>query len=245
MGISVIVEHAFLRFSDSSKPVLDISSFKLLENCWTCLLGPNGCGKSSLLRLIAGLIEPQHEIHLKVKTSDCQPLQGRIAYMAQHDFLLPWLTALKNVYLEEHVKERRIKPHTQKRALSLLKQLGLSNIAGQLPETLSGGQRQRVALARILMMDRPIILMDEPFSALDTVNRLYLQTLSANRLKNHTVLLVTHDPQEAVRLGESLYLLDDGEIEQLSCPQTPIPRPVDAKLGEYQALLLNKLGISV
>jgi len=164
--------------------------------------------------------------------------------MAQQDLLLPWLTAVENVCLEEHIKGHRPRPDTLEKALTLLQQLGLIDIAGQLPETLSGGQRQRVALARTLMLDRPIVLMDEPFSALDAVNRLRLQALSADRFKDHTVLLVTHDPQEAVRLGERLYLLD-GELKRLSCPKTPIPRPVNAELGEHQALLLNRLGIAV
>ena len=243
MGIAVHIEKAFLHFTGQANPALDIDLFQLRKNQWTCLLGPSGCGKSSLLRLIAGLVDPQHRFQADIKTGDGLPIRGRVAYMAQQDLLLPWLTAIDNVCLEYRLRNGRLSPSVLNKGLDLLKQLGLPEVAHKKPDTLSGGQRQRIALARTLMLDRPLVLMDEPFSALDAVNRLKLQTLAAEYLKNRTVLLVTHDPQEAVRLGEQLYLLD-GHLQKLQCPDTSIPRPVNAELGKYQAMLLQKLGVT-
>ena len=97
----------------------------------------------------------------------------------------------------------------QQRAMSLLESVGLAEYAHAMPQQLSGGMRQRVALARTLMQDKPIVLMDEPFSALDAVTRHKLQTLAAHLLQDKTVVLITHDPQEAVRLAHHLYVLQE------------------------------------
>ena len=205
---------------------------------FTALLGPSGVGKTMLLRIIAGLEAP---VSGDVTATDGLPLAGRIAYMAQQDFLLPWASVLRNVMLGATLRGAKPEPE---RALHLLERVGLAGQARALPQTLSGGMRQRVALARTLYEDRPIVLMDEPFSALDSLTRLKIQNLAAELLAGRTVLLITHDPLEACRLGHALFVLS-GAPARLGAPlhvPGPPPRAADdATLLHTQGALMRTL----
>lgn len=193
---------------------------------WTGLLGKSGIGKSSLLRLIAGFIDPQNSL-FELTTSDQAPLTSRIAYLPQQDTLLPWLNVLDNVLIGFRLRtETRHLTALKERALHLLEKVELSKVINQKPDQLSGGQRQRVTLVRTFMEERPVILMDEPFAQLDAVTRLSLQTLAAELFKHKTVLLVTHDPLEALRLSHSIYIMSGSpaclhKIPHLPDSQTP------------------------
>ena len=187
------------------------------------LLGRSGVGKSSLLKIVAGLTKPTSGT---VAATDGKPLHHRIAYMGQQDLLYPWLTVLKNVMLGS--KLRGEKPQRE-RALHLLERVGLAERARALPAELSGGMRQRAALARTLYEDRPIVLMDEPFSGLDTFTRARVQDLAAELLQGRTALLITHDPLEACRMGHHLVVLS-GQPAALGAPisvKGQIPRAAD------------------
>ncbi|SNY90023.1 putative hydroxymethylpyrimidine transport system ATP-binding protein [Cohaesibacter sp. ES.047] len=164
---------------------------------WTCLLGPSGSGKSTILRLLAGL-DTGTRFEGDVSVPD------RVGWMAQSDLMQLRLTVLQNVMLIETLAGR--KPD-EARARDLLARVGLDGYGDRLPTTLSGGQRQRVALARTLMSDADLILLDEPFSALDPATRATMQELAHTQFEGRTILLVTHDPTEALRLGSRIWLL--------------------------------------
>ena len=215
--------------------------FRLDGGSWTCLLGASGVGKTSLLRLIAGLAPGA-----LVVADDGRGLDRRVALMAQQDLLLPWLPVVDNVLLGYRLRGagRAELRRLRAAATQLLARVGLERQAQALPATLSGGMRQRAALARTLMEDRPIVLMDEPFSALDAITRHRLQDLAAELLAGRTVLLVTHNPLEALRLGHRLYVLGG----RPALPRGPlIPRgapprdAADPTLLALQAELLGEL----
>lgn len=207
---------------------------------WTVLLGPSGVGKTTLLRLVAGL-ETGASGH--VSSDDSATLDHRISYMAQQDLLLPWLSLRDNAMLGARLRGESSTDH-QARAEDLLNRAGLSEATQLLPAACSGGMRQRAALVRTLMEDRPIVLMDEPFSALDAITRLQLQDIAAELLTSRTVLLVTHDPLEALRLGHRIHVMTGrpARIGDAIVPDGPAPRVAsDPGLVKLQADLLAQL----
>lgn len=207
----------------------------------TCLLGPSGAGKTSLLRLIAGLA---HGAQGRVEDEAGNGLDGRIAYLAQQDLLLPWSSVLNNVLLGSRLRDEPVTGALEQRARGLIAQVGLAGREAERPGRLSGGMRQRVALARTLMEDRPVVLMDEPFSALDAITRYRLQDLAAELLRGRTVLLVTHDPLEALRLGHGIRIIS-GAPASLDDPLEPPGEPPraldDPEILRLQAEILRRL----
>ena len=235
-SFDVILRQASLSYAGA--PLFRRLDFTLHGGQCTCLLGPSGVGKSSLLRLIAGLLAPEEGA---VACSDRRPLEGRLAWMGQDANLLPWLSVIGNVTLGARLRGQRADPAA---AEALLARVGLAGQQGQLPATLSGGERQRAALARTLMEDRPVVLMDEPFSALDAITRARLQALAAQLLAGRTVLLVTHDPLEALRLGHRIQVMagQPARIEKPICPAGTPPRDLhDPALLARQGDLLARL----
>jgi putative hydroxymethylpyrimidine transport system ATP-binding protein len=236
-AVGVRVRGARLAFD--GKPLFDTLDADFPGGATICLLGPSGVGKTSLLRVIAGL---ESSATANVCGSDGATLAGRTAYMAQNDLLLPWSSALGNVLLGPRL--RREKPGRE-RALALLGAVGLAANTTDRPAALSGGMRQRVALARTLMEDRPVVLMDEPFASLDALTRYRLQDLAADLLQHRTVILVTHDPVEALRLGHRIHVLA-GRPVQLDQPivvdGAPPRDPTGAQLNAMHRDLLDRLG---
>jgi putative hydroxymethylpyrimidine transport system ATP-binding protein len=210
-----------LRFG--TRTIFDNLSLDIPGGRITALLGTSGVGKSSLLKILAGLAPASHGT---IQATDGGALAGRIAYMGQTDLLYPWLRVVDNVMLGSRLRRER---PDKARAMHLLERVGLADRARALPMELSGGMRQRTALARTLYEDRPMVLMDEPFSALDAVTRARIQGLAAELLRGRTVLLITHDPMEACRLGHQLVVLA-GHPAVLGAPITvpgSVPRALD------------------
>ncbi|WP_106478083.1 ABC transporter ATP-binding protein [Phytohalomonas tamaricis] len=239
-ALGVRIDAARLKFRDQWL-FKDIAC-ELPAGSWTCLLGRSGCGKSSLLRLIAGLPLPETS-HIAITTDDGQPLAGRVAWMAQQDFLLPWRRVIDNVVLGPSLRGK-IRRSDIERGEALLESVGLADKRHQWPAALSGGQRQRIALARTLFESAPLIMMDEPFSALDAITRLELHELAARLLASRTVLLVTHDPFEALRLADQMLIFQGhpAHLERLGPPPGERPRdPADPRLNAWQAQLLHYL----
>jgi putative hydroxymethylpyrimidine transport system ATP-binding protein len=224
------------RFDLDGSRILAELNVHLAAASWTCLLGPSGIGKTSLIRLTAGLWQGAI-----IKADDGLPVSDRIALMAQQDLLLPWLSCLENVVVGQRLRGQY--PDLP-RARDLLAAVGLKDVDERLPATLSGGMRQRVAIARTLMEDRPIVLMDEPFSALDAITRHRLQDLAFELLRGRTVLLVTHNPLEALRLGHQLLVMrgKNARIDRLALPDGEPLRDIEnPALLVHQADLMAQL----
>ena len=218
-------------------PLFDAIDLEIAAGQWTCLLGSSGVGKSTILKLFAGLGDEVTFIG-ELGTSDGQP-DGRVAMMAQSDLLLPWLSVSQNVCLGATL---RGETRDDDRVAEVLNRVELSEKSESKPGQLSGGQRQRVALARTLMEDRPIVLLDEPFSALDARTRAQMQELAAEVLVGRTVLLVTHDPAEAARLGHFIKVMTANGIDDVAPPAGAVPRRFDAdEVLRVQAGLLARL----
>jgi NitT/TauT family transport system ATP-binding protein len=196
---AIRIEHLGKRFG-AGPLVLDDVNLSITTGEFVCLLGASGCGKSTLLNLIAGLDRP-------TTGSIDTPAEGS-AVMFQESALMPWLTARANVELALRL---RGVPRAARRgeALELLDVVNLADAAEKRPHELSGGMRQRVALARALAQDRPVLLMDEPFAALDAITRdlLHEELERVWRQPGRTIVFVTHNVREAARLGQRVVLL--------------------------------------
>lgn len=195
----VSVTNVSKRFGDGPV-VLEGVDLDIAPGEFVCLLGASGCGKSTLLNLIAGLDSPS-------AGSINTPSEGS-AVMFQESALLPWLTASRNV--EMALRLRGIsRAQRRDRARELLSVVNLADAVDKRPHELSGGMRQRVALARALAQDKPVLLMDEPFAALDAITRdlLHDELERVWRTTGRTIVFVTHNVREAVRLGQRIVLL--------------------------------------
>lgn len=236
----IVVRSASLSFGGDL--LFDGLDARLAGGRCTCLLGPSGVGKSSLLRLIAGLIAPG--AGGEVLAGDGLPIAGRAAWMGQSDSLMPWLSGRGNVAVGARLRGDADYRGALARADALLARVGLKGRESDRPAALSGGMRQRVSLARTLFEDRPFVLMDEPFSSLDAITRFALQEEAARLLQGRTVVLVTHDPLEALRLGHRVLVMS-GRPAALSAPiepPGPPPRdPADPRVLALQGELLRSL----
>ena len=204
-------------------------------NKWTTIIGQSGSGKSTLLKIIAGIEIPK----VFENTITCSPKNYSFSWMAQNDLLLPWASAIENITLGQRLRKEKLDIN---KAHILLEKVGLKNAAKKLPSTLSGGMRQRVALARTIMEDKDIILMDEPFSALDSITRSAIQKLTWKLLKDKTVIMVTHDPLEALLLSNNLYYISKEKLKPINLPiSKPFRKINDDNLLYSHKNILNKL----
>jgi ABC-type nitrate/sulfonate/bicarbonate transport system ATPase subunit len=222
------VRSVSLRYRDANNGTLEVlRDVSLYVNTgeFVALVGPSGSGKTTLLSLIAGLEEPTSgEIALRGNSN--APRLGHVGYMPQHDLLLPWRSALDNAAagLEVHGVA---KVEARDRARALFQQFGLNGFERAWPATLSGGMRQRVAFARAVLAGGELLLLDEPFGALDALTRLSLQRWLAEMCAtlNLTCLLVTHDLDEALLLADRVYVLTPRPGRILLERPVTIPRP--------------------
>ena len=238
MNNNFIAQIQNLNLEFKGKKLFENLNFDILENRSTALLGTSGVGKSTLLRCIADLEKENitsGKITLKEGTN--------IAWLSQENSLFPWLSILDNVQLYHHLKGTKTKQTLQK-AKELLNQVNMSAHQNKKTYELSGGQKQRVALARTLMQEANLILMDETFSALDAITKIQLQDLTCELLKNKTVVLVTHDPQEAIKLANHIYIFKNQPIiiEEVASLQGTLPHLLsNEKLWNLQEELISKL----
>ncbi|WP_421698170.1 ABC transporter ATP-binding protein [Ancylobacter sp.] len=220
---AVVVSH--LRRAYGARTVIDSLDLVIGQGEFVVLLGESGCGKTTLLRALAGL-DPVQGGTIEVP--------GRPAVVFQEHRLLPWETLWRNVTLGLHV------PDARARAAEALGEVGLGDRLDDWPRNLSGGQAQRVALARALVQEPKLLLLDEPFAALDALTRLRMHGLVRDLVARHQpgVLLVTHDVDEALRLGDRILVMRDGVI---AAAHRLIPGHDAASV---RADLLRELGVS-
>src|SRR4051794_2463161 len=214
------------------------------------LIGPSGCGKSTLLNIGSGLAAPSEGAAFVDGERVTAP-NAHVAFMLQKDLLLPWRTIIDNVTFGLEIQRRPADERTA-RARELLAGLQLADFAHHFPHQLSGGMRQRVALARPLAVDPSVLLLDEPFSAVDAQTRIVLQRDLARTLKQagKTALLITHDLAEAVLMADRVLvmsprpgrIIDEIRID-MPHRDDPIARREDARLGAYAATLMQRLHI--
>ncbi|MBE5921981.1 MAG: ABC transporter ATP-binding protein [Lachnospiraceae bacterium] len=181
-------------------PALKDVTFDVYEKEFICLVGPSGCGKSTLLSLLAGLIEAESgELISEIKD---------VGYMLQRDYLLPWRTIYDNVALGLEIQHKKT-TENRERLREMLKTYNLADFANKRPSELSGGMRQRAALIRTLALEPDLLLLDEPFSALDYQTRLEVcdDVAEIIRKEGKTAILVTHDLSEAISMGDRVFVL--------------------------------------
>jgi NitT/TauT family transport system ATP-binding protein len=199
------VHHTYFTKTSATTALSDVS-INIEEGEFISFLGPSGCGKTTLLSIIAGLFAPTAgDVIL-----ENQPLKqntNKIGYMLQQDYLFPWKTIKDNILLGLKIGNN-LNDQSSQYALDLLQKMGLSSVENQFPKQLSGGMRQRVALVRTLATEPKILLLDEPFSALDYQTKLKLEDLVSSTLKafGKTAILVTHDIGEAIAMSDKVYL---------------------------------------
>ena len=200
------LRYAYVADSGKAVDALAKVDITLQPKDFVSLIGPSGCGKSTLFNIIAGLLLPDQG-EVKLDGADIVGRPGSVAYMMQRDLLLPWRTVLENVTLAPEIAG---KPMAQVRAeaRALLRRFGLEGFENAYPAALSGGMRQRAALLRTILCERPVILLDEPFGALDALTRATMHEwlLGIQREFQRTIILITHDPDEAVFLSHRVYV---------------------------------------
>ena len=210
------------------------------EGEFVSIVGPSGCGKSTLFNIIAGLIRPSSG---KVLLDGDQPddLLGRVGYMPQRDLLMPWRTVLDNTTLGLELNGVK-KKEAHKLALAEFKRFGLAGFEKQWPAKLSGGMKQRAALLRTFLAGRDLLLLDEPFGALDALTRAQMQEwlLDVWQEDRKTILFVTHDVEEAIYLSDRVYVMSGRPGRVSLCVDVELARPRKTEVTMSPEFLLLK-----
>ena len=217
-------------------------TFSVEEGEFVAIIGPSGCGKTTLLSLAAGLLSPTSG---EVKTNGCS-----FGYMLQKDELFPWRTIEKNIFLPLEIKRTNTEEH-RTRALALAEKYGLKQFLKSYPSSLSGGMRQRAALIRTLAVDPDVLLLDEPFSALDYQTRLSVcdDVYKIIRTEKKTALLITHDISEAISVADRILVLSHRPAHvtsshALSFPESePLKRRENKEFSKWFEILWKELNV--
>ncbi|SEK07115.1 ABC-type nitrate/sulfonate/bicarbonate transport system, ATPase component [Variovorax sp. OK605] len=220
------------RFGEAQAQTVAVSgvNLRIAKSEFVTLVGPSGCGKSTLFNMIAGLLPPDDDGSLLfggAPQRDGQ-LLGKVSFMPQRDLLFPWRTVLDNAILALEV-EGVPRKEARERARSMLPEFGLAGFANHYPHQLSGGMRQRVALMRTFLFERDLMLLDEPFGALDALTRTRMQHWLLELWARHrrTVLFITHDIDEAILLGDKVLVMTARPGTVKSETVIDLPRPRD------------------
>jgi NitT/TauT family transport system ATP-binding protein len=225
------VAKSFAAHDGSTTVAIDGVDLSIGASEFVSLLGPSGCGKSTLLSLIAGLIQPSRG-QIRIAGRAVRAPYTNIGIVFQNDLLLDWRTVLGNVLLQFEMRGMRPEPHRE-RARALIASVGLDSFEAKYPWELSGGMRQRVAICRALVHEPPLLLMDEPFGALDALTRTQMQIDLQNiwQASRKTVVFVTHSIEEAVFLSDRVIVMTPrpGRVREVVAVDLPRPRRLEAR----------------
>ena len=245
----LVLEGIEKSFGSRAEPlrVLDRTTLSLEEGEFLCLVGPSGCGKSTLFNVAVGLTRPDAG-RVLLGGSEITGRRGLLGYMPQRDLLLPWRRVIDNLVIGVQVQRGDLAA-ARRRARRLAPMFGLDGFLNHHPHQLSGGMRQRAALLRTIVSGNKVLLLDEPFGALDALTRLEMHRflLGVRSELDLTVLFVTHDPDEAVALADRVAVMSPrpGRIVDEFAVELAFPREGDeaaAALAAYRARLLAALG---
>ena len=205
--------------------IIDQLSFSVEKGSFHCIIGTSGCGKSTIFRLINGLL-PAKSGCIRVDGADIRGQKNYCGYMPQKDLLFPWRTVGQNLALPLEIRGGLSKTAIREEVENALLDVGLSGCADKQPGELSGGMRQRAAFARTMLTGNDLLLLDEPFSALDFLTRISMQEwLLAQHRKHHkTILFITHDVEEAIFLSDSVFVVESTPIASLRKVEVPAER---------------------
>lgn len=211
-------------YNDQKQPILQQIDFTVREKEFISIVGQSGSGKSTIFRLIAGLEQPT-EGTIALYGEEQKDRLGKVGYMPQQDLLMPWRTVLENAALPLELQKRN--ERSQQNVAILLKEFGLEGYENAYPHELSGGMRQRVSFLRAMLTGAKLLLLDEPFSALDAMTKLFMQEWLLTQWEKHeaTIIFITHDISEALFLSDRIFTISETPISSLQEMTVPLDRP--------------------
>ena len=221
-------DHVSYQYPSEDFDIIDELSFDVEPGSFHCILGVSGCGKSTIFRMTNGLLQPKKgTIYV-----NGQPISGQkqyCGYMPQKDLLFPWRSVGENLALPMEISRKLSKKEQSERIDQALNEVGLAGCRDKRPDELSGGMRQRAAFARTMLTGSDLLLLDEPFSALDFLTRISMQEwlLDQWQKHRHTILFITHDVEEALFLSSSVLVVEQTPIQALKEIPVPLDYPRD------------------
>ena len=244
-------ENVSFRYAEDDFDMMRNLNFQVEDREFVSIIGASGCGKSTIFRLINGL-EKLQQGRILVDGRPVQELKNYSAFMPQKDLLFPWRTIEKNICLPMELAKVP-KAEQEKRCKEVLEQVGLSEYAKKYPKDLSGGMKQRVAFARTLLSGADMLLLDEPFSALDYLTRVDMQEWLLHQWEHYhkTILFITHDVEEDIFLSKSIFIIQDRPFSQMERVEVPLSYPRNREdlkrpdIVELKETLIEKLRRSV
>ena len=239
--------HVTFQYEEEDFNIIDDLSFQVDQGDFISIIGISGCGKSTIFRLINKLL-PMKSGEILINQEKIENLSGFAGSMPQKDLLFPWRTIEKNLCLPMEMMKVP-KKEQRERAEKILEDVGLLDYKDKYPKDLSGGMRQRISFARTLLTNAELMLLDEPFSALDALTRISMQEwlLSQWKKYNKTILFITHDVEEAIFLSNKIYLVPETPIHRLEVVEVPMEYPRKREflkrpeINEMKEILVERL----